>query len=148
MEVVVAVVLIVGTNLVVELGELFRSLHVGGALLHIMNPLHVHERIEEAEVAVHLGEFLLVGVLLAGVPSQERVAIAHGDNLGRSLAHLPVCLQRLQHFGESHRTGSPIAEQALDEQALEGLHHTLALLVAIHVFVALAESLQYLVAHF
>ncbi len=69
-QVVVAVVLVVGTNLVVQLGELFGSLHIGRVLRRIVYPLHIHERIKEAEVTVHLDHLLLVGILLTGIVRQ------------------------------------------------------------------------------
>ena len=147
MQVVIAIILVVGTYLVMQLGKLLSSFHVGRILLRIVYAFHVHQRIEESKVAVHLRKLLLVGVVLACIVSQDSLAVAYGYNLRSSLAHMLVTLQCLQMFSKADRINSTIAEQPLDEQSVKCLEHALAFAVSRHVLLALSKSHQYLVAH-
>ena len=63
---------------------------------------------------MHLLKLLLVGVVLACVVSQNRLAVAHGYNLGGSLVYLFVAFQLLKTLSKSNGFSIAEAEQPLD----------------------------------
>ena len=130
-----------------QFGKFLGSLHIGWVFSRSVYSLHIHQRIEEAKVAVHLDKFLLVSIILTSIISQEGFTIAHRNNLWRRLLYLSISLQCLQPGGKMQRIYSLIAEQAFDKQAVECLQDTLSFLVSRHILFAFTKSLQYLVAN-
>ena len=131
-----------------QFGKFLGSLHIGSVFCRSVYSLHVHQRIEEAKVAVHLDKFLLVSIILTSIISQEGFSITHRNNLWRSLLNLSISLQCLQPGSKKQRIYSLIAEQAFDKQAVVASQHTLAITIATDVGLALTECLQYFVTYF
>ena len=146
-QVVITIIFVKSTNLIMQFGKFLSSLHIGRVFCRSVYSLYVHQRIEEAKVAVHLDEFLLVSIILTSIISKEGFTIAHRNNLWCSLLYLSISLQCLQPGGKMQSIYSLIAEQAFDKQAIECLQDTLSFLVSRHILFAFTKSLQYLVAN-
>ena len=146
-QVVITIIFVISTNLIMQFGKFLGSLHISWVFSRSVYSLHVHQRIEEAKVAVHLDEFLLVSIILTSIISQEGFAIAHRNNLWCRLLYLGISLQSLQPGGKMQNIYSLIAEQAFDKQAIKCFQDTLSFLVSRHILFAFTKSLQYLVAN-
>ena len=140
-QVAVRTELVIGSQFIVQFCQLLSSLHVSRTFLYVVNPLHIHQRIEESEVAIKAVKRILVGVFFPQVVGQQRMPVADGYNLGRSLQHLNVPFQTFKFRSQPCGGSAPIAEQALDEQSVKGLEHTLALPVALDVLLTLAKGI-------
>ena len=146
MEVALAVKLVVGTQLVVQACQLLGCADVGRALLDIVGTLHIHQRIEKGEVAIHAVDGILVGVVLAQVVGQHGDAVAHGDDLRCRLDNQRVGLEPFHLGREPRRGGRTETEVSLDEQSVERVDNALALVIAGEVALAAPEGVEDVVA--
>ena len=146
-QVAIAPKVVVGTQLVMQFGQLLSGLDVSGILLHITNPLHIHQGIEESEVARQAIEWVLVGLFLSQVIGQKALSVADGHNLGCRFLDLDVSLQLFQCLGQTEGSTVSEAEQPFDQQSIKGLEDTLTLLVTLDVAFAFAKGVEQFISH-